>query len=169
MDTISPFPQSSFFSVLGQVDGQSVCLGKTTCQKWMARLNVRGCACVRACTITTTAEADPVQVSPSRRLSLGSRVQRPCSNPSVGKSIPVRSKINKTSSKNLGGFRMSSSPDEKAVQSTANRPAVAILLQESITPAILRHPSARILQNQGRELRQTLLGELERYSSHLLQ
>ena len=99
----------------------------------------------------------------------GSRVQRPCSNPSVGKSIPVRSKINKTSSKNLGGFRVSSSPDEKAVQSTANRPAVAILLQESITPAILRHPSAPILQNQGQEFRQTLLGELERYSSHLLQ
>ena len=31
----------------------------------MARLHVRGVrACVRACTITITAEADPVQVSP---------------------------------------------------------------------------------------------------------
>ena len=35
---------------------------------------------------------------------LGSRVQRPCSNPSVSKFIPIQSEINKTSSKNLGGF-----------------------------------------------------------------
>ena len=59
---------------------------------------------------------------------------------------------------------MSSSPDERAVRSTANRPSVAILLQESITPAIFRHPAAHILQNQGQELRQTLLEELERCS-----
>ena len=63
MDMISPFPESYFFSVLGQVDG--VCLlrkndlpevdGTSACSR---------CACVRACTITITAEADPVQVSP---------------------------------------------------------------------------------------------------------
>ena len=96
---ISPFPESYFFSVLGQVNG--VCLlrqndlpevdGTSACSR---------CACVRACTITITAEANPVQVSPWRRLSLGSRVQRPCSNPSVSKFIPIQSEINKTSSKN---------------------------------------------------------------------
>ena len=63
MDMISPFPESDFFSVLGQVDG--VCLlrqndlpevdGTSACSR---------CACVRACTITFTAKADPVQVSP---------------------------------------------------------------------------------------------------------
>ena len=62
MDMISPFPESYFFSVLGQVNG--VCLfrqnvlpevdGMAACSQ---------CACVRACTITITAEADPVQVS----------------------------------------------------------------------------------------------------------
>ena len=62
MDMISPFPESYFFSVLGQVYG--VCLlrqkdlpevdGTSACSR---------CACVRACTITITAEADPVQVS----------------------------------------------------------------------------------------------------------
>ena len=63
MDMISPFPESYFFSVFGQVDG--VCLlrqndlpevdGTSACSR---------CACVRACTITITAKADPVQVSP---------------------------------------------------------------------------------------------------------
>ena len=63
MVMISPFPESNFFSVLGQVDG--VCLlrqndlpevdGTSACSR---------CACVRACTITITAEANPVQVSP---------------------------------------------------------------------------------------------------------
>ena len=62
MDMIFPFPQSSFFSVLGQVDG--ACLlrqndlpevdGTSACSR---------CPCVRACTIIITAEADPVQVS----------------------------------------------------------------------------------------------------------
>ena len=88
MVMISSFPESYFFSVLGQVDG--VCLlrqndlpevdGTSACSR---------CACVRACTITITAETNPVQVSPWRRLSLGSRVQRPCSNPSVSKFIPI--------------------------------------------------------------------------------
>ena len=45
MDMISPSPQSSFFSVLGKSMAY-VCSGKTTCQKWMARLHIRG---VRAC------------------------------------------------------------------------------------------------------------------------
>ena len=63
MVMISPFPESYFFSVLGQVDG--VCLlrqndlpevdGTSACSR---------CARVRACTITITAEANPVQVSP---------------------------------------------------------------------------------------------------------
>ena len=63
MDMISPFPESYFFSVLGQVDG--VCLlrqndlpevdGTSACSRR---------ACVRACTVTITAETDPVQVSP---------------------------------------------------------------------------------------------------------
>ena len=57
-----------------------------------------------------------------------------------------------------------SSPDERAVQSTAKLPAVAILLQESIIPAIFRHLKEHIMQNQGQELRQTLLGEFERCS-----
>ena len=63
MVMISPFPESYFFSVLGQVDG--VCLlrqndlpevdGTSACSRY---------ACVRACTFTITAEANPVQVSP---------------------------------------------------------------------------------------------------------
>ena len=134
IDMISPFPESYFFSVLGQVDG--VCLlrqndlpevdGTSACSR---------CACVRACTITITAEADPVQVSPWRRLSFGSRVQRPCSNPSVSKSIPIQSEINKTSWKYLGGFRVSISPDERAVRSTAKK------LRSCHPPPRIDHPS----------------------------
>ena len=45
MDIISPFPES-YFSRRWDKSMVSVCLGKTTCQKWMARLHVRG---VRAC------------------------------------------------------------------------------------------------------------------------
>ena len=63
MDMISPFPES-YFSRCWDKSMASVCLGKTTCQKWMARLACSRYACVRACTITITAEADPVQVSP---------------------------------------------------------------------------------------------------------
>ena len=63
---------------------------------------------------------------------------------------------------------MSSSPDERAVRSTANRPAVAILLQESITPAIFRPPTAHILQNQGQELDRHC-SEKKGVLSHLLQ
>ena len=63
MDMISPFPESYFFSVLGQVDG--VCLLR---QNDLPEVNgtpaCSRCACVRACTVTITAEADPVKVSP---------------------------------------------------------------------------------------------------------
>ena len=62
MDMIFSFAQSPLFSVLGQVDG--VCLlrqsdlpevdGTSACSQ---------CACVRACTISIKAEADPTQVS----------------------------------------------------------------------------------------------------------
>ena len=45
MDMISPFPES-YFSRCWDKSMASVGLGKTTCQKWMARLHVRG---VRAC------------------------------------------------------------------------------------------------------------------------
>ena len=60
MDMISSFAQSPLFSVLGQVDG--VCLlrqsnllevdGTSACSQ---------CACVRACTISIKAEADPTR------------------------------------------------------------------------------------------------------------
>ena len=45
MVMISPFPES-YFSRCWDKSMASVCLGKTTCQKWLARLHVRG---VRAC------------------------------------------------------------------------------------------------------------------------
>ena len=108
MDLISSFAQSPLFSVLRQVDGVCV-LRQATCWKWTARLHVQFAVCVRACmhylhqsrgwshpglTVTTAL--------------FGSRIQRPSSNPYVGKFIPMQSEINKTSSKNLGWLRVSS-------------------------------------------------------------
>ena len=63
MDMISPFPESYFFSVLGQVDG--VCrLRQNDLPEVDGTSGCSRCACVRACTITITAEANSVQVSP---------------------------------------------------------------------------------------------------------
>ena len=59
MDMISSFAQSSLFSVLGQVNG--VCLLR---QSDLPEVEVCMFAvCVRACTISIKAEADPTQVS----------------------------------------------------------------------------------------------------------
>ena len=143
-------------------DKSSVCLGKTTCQKWTA---CSQCACVRA-------------LSPSKQRLIPSRshcndgtlravelMQRSSPNPTAGKSIPIQSEKTTHPRKNFGWLRMSSFPGERAVRSTAKKVTLSCHTSSRIDhPAIFRHPTTHIWLNQGQELRQTLLGELERSS-----
>ena len=99
-------------------DKSSVCLGKTTCQKWTA---CSQCACVRA-------------LSPSKQRLIPSRshcndgtlravelMQRSSPNPTAGKSIPIQSEKTTHPRKNFGWLRMSSFPGERAIRLTAKK------------------------------------------------
>ena len=142
----------------------SVCSGKATSQKWTARLHVRS---VRACVHALSASKQRL-IPPG--LTVTTALFGQSNSATIFKSLLGQVYPNTVRNKQdiLEKFRLVASVKflgrEGGSIDGKNQPAVAILLRESITPALFWHPTAHILQNQGQKLRQTQLGELERCS-----